>query len=606
MLRAALLSKSAKRVWKSPYPPVAPVVTPIADLVSESWASFAAAGRTAVLDEHGNARTYEGLLDDVARTAGALRERGIEKGDRVAIVSPNHVDYACAALASLRLGAVVTPANPLYTSAELKQQLCGSGAKAVIAHPSTVAALGTAIASGETAVHAVACLDGGGAAAAPAEVGGVRCEPFDALRTASGARLEATVAGVAASDLALMPYSSGTTGLPKGTMLTHANLGANLHQFMPPEGRFIAEGAAVICPLPMYHIYAFTVALLFMMWRGHPLITMGRFDIEAFCALVQAHRPTRAYLVPPIILGLSKAPVVDRYSFESLQMITSAAAPLDAALERACAERLGCGVKQAWGMSELSPLGTWPADDMLGAERVSGGSVGPPVPSTRIKIVRVEEEAEAEAPAGPAAPAAAAEAGGGGAGGAEAEEADFALATLGEGEEGELLVSGPQVMAGYLNMPDASSACLLEDADGTRWLRTGDIARVDARGFVTIVDRAKELIKYKGFQVAPAELEALLYEHPHVADAAVIPVPHEEAGEVPRAYVVLHDSAEGAGPEPSEAELELFVAAKVAPHKRLRGGVVYTDKIPKSAAGKILRRLVRDEDRRRAKAHIHH
>jgi acyl-CoA synthetase (AMP-forming)/AMP-acid ligase II len=189
----------------------------------------------------------------------------------------------------------------------------------------------------------------------------------------------------------------------------------------------------VICPLPQYHIYAFTLAVLFMLWRGHPLVTQARFDLRRFCAQVEAHRPARAYLVPPILLALSKEACVDEYDFSSLAMISSAAAPLDAELEQSVGRRLGCGVKQAWGMSELSPLGTWPADTDLAPDKV--GSVGPPVPSTSVRIVALAADE--------AAPSAA-----------------DALVNVPPGAEGELLVSGPQVMGGYLNLPDASARTL--------------------------------------------------------------------------------------------------------------------------------------------------
>lgn len=314
-----------------------------------------------------------------------------------------------------------------------------------------------------------------------------------------------------------------------------------------------------------------------MLWRGHPLVTMSRFDLRTFCEQVQTHRPVRAYLVPPVILALAKAELVEQFDFSSLRMISSAAAPLDAELERACAHRLGCGIKQAWGMSELSPLGTWPGDDLLSAARV--GSVGPPVPSTAVRIVSLAPEEDGSDEPG-------------------------AFVDVEHGAEGELLVSGPQVMQGYLNNAQATAKTLCTDSDGTVWLRTGDIARVDEAGFVWITDRAKELIKYKGFQVAPAELEAVLLTHPHVLDAAVIPRADAECGEVPRAYVVLRDVPHGEPRTEANAIVD-WVAGRVAAHKRLRGGVHLVDKIPKSASGKILRRLVRDADRREEEGRSH-
>ena len=299
----------------------------------------------------------------------------------------------------------------------------------------------------------------------------------------------------------------------------------------------------------------FAASLLAAAWRGHHYVTMQSFDLERFCELVAEHRPTRAHLVPPIILGLAKHPVVDAHDFSSLKMIISAAAPLGADIEAECASRLGCGVKQAWGMSELSPLGTLTPDDNL---KSGSGTVGPPASNTFAKVIDVDTGA-----------------------------------SLPVGESGELCIKGPQVMKGYLGeggevSVEKTSECI--DADG--WMRTGDIARLDEDGYVYIVDRLKELIKYKGFQVAPAELEEVVLSHDDVADATVIPVPDDEAGEVPRAYVVLK-------PDTALAEdvLAAWVAERVAPHKKLRGGVVYTDEIPKTASGKILRRVVIENDR---------
>lgn len=600
---ASRAAPSAANVTRSPYPPIAPVDIGLSDFVTQDWARFAAEGRVAVTDEAGRSRTFAELGHSVPRIAGALRARGVGAGDVVAIVSPNHIDYSAVALAVLRLGAVLTPANPAYTQAEVRSQLEGAGACAVVAHPSTIECVLGAV-EGLPAVHTLACT--GSEAELPPVAAAAGVAALDTWRRGA-ATVERTADGVRGSSLAVLPFSSGTTGLPKGTMLTHANLSSNMLQFMAPEGRFIPEGAPVTCPLPQYRararrtaaraggrppaltpaslsstapapvdIYAFTLCLLFMLWRGHPLLTMAKFELPAFCAQVQAGRPVRAYLVPPVILALAKSELAGRYDLSSLAMITSAAAPLDAELQRACAHRLGCGLKQAWGMSELSPLGTWPADDQLSDARV--GSVGPPVPSTAVRIVRL-------APAD-----------------ATADE-EGALLDVPPGAEGELLVSGPQVMRGYLNNAEASARTLVE-ADGTVWLRTGDIARVDGCGYVWITDRAKELIKYKGSQVAPAELEAVLLAHPHVLDAAVIPHEDAECGEVPRAYVVLRELAHGE-PRVEANAIADWVAGRVAPHKRLRGGVRLTDKIPKSAAGKILRRLVRDADRREEDARRH-
>jgi acyl-CoA synthetase (AMP-forming)/AMP-acid ligase II len=277
---------------------------------------------------------------------------------------------------------------------------------------------------------------------------------------------------------------------------------------------------------------------------------MPRFDLEEFLRLLQDQRITRAYVAPPIVLALAKHPLVDKYDLSELKSIFSGAAPMDASLERACAERLDCEVIQGWGLTETSPVVTTNHNTPGGPRP---GSVGVPLPNTEMRVVDPATGAD-----------------------------------VSRGETGELLVRGPQVMKGYLNAPEATAAML--DPDG--WLHTGDLGMVDEQGYVFIVDRVKELIKYKGLQVAPAELEAVLLSHPKVADAAVVRFPDEEAGEVPKAFVVAREPVD-------PGELMAYVAERVAPHKKIRQ-VEFVDEIPKAASGKILRRLLMDRDRQAA------
>jgi acyl-CoA synthetase (AMP-forming)/AMP-acid ligase II len=351
-----------------------------------------------------------------------------------------------------------------------------------------------------------------------------------------------------ASDLVALPYSSGTTGINKGVMLTHRNLVANLCQGAP--ALLAGEGERLIAVLPFFHIYGLVVLMAAALSRGSTLVTMPRFDLEQFLALLQDQRITRAYVAPPIVLALAKHPLVDKYDLSALKSVFSGAAPMDASLERACHERLGCEVIQGWGLTETSPVVTTNHNTPRGPQP---GSVGVPLPNTEMRVVDPATGAD-----------------------------------VSRGETGELLVRGPQVMAGYLNAPEATEAML--DPDG--WLHTGDLGRIDEHGYVYIVDRVKELIKYKGLQVAPAELEAVLLSHPEVADAAVVRFPDEEAGEVPKAFVVARGQVD---PE----ALMAFVAERVAPHKKVRR-VEFVDEIPKAASGKILRRLLIERDRQAA------
>jgi 4-coumarate--CoA ligase len=374
---------------------------------------------------------------------------------------------------------------------------------------------------------------------------------LDSLRHHKGG-LNETVQAVhraTASHPFLLPYSSGTTGLPKGVCLSHSNIVANLLQCDAAEGIGFPPDHKLISPLPFFHIYAFTVSLMYAAMRGNQVITMSkRFDLETFCQLVQEHQPQRAHLVPPILLALQKSSLVDNYDMSSLRMISSAAAPMSPETEAGVKKRIGSDVKQLWGMSELSPIGTITSDF-----RIKPGSVGQVVSSTTAKIL--DENGN----------------------------------SLGPLQAGELLIRGPQVMMGYLDEPEKTAECLSRSG----WLRTGDIAHYDEEGFLFITDRLKELIKVRGFQVAPAELEALLLTHDAITDAAVIQIPDDESGEIPRAYVVLKPT-EG-GLEVQEKDIYEWVKERVAPYKRLDGGIIFTDVIPKAASGKILRRILRDQ-----------
>src|SRR2546422_235870 len=364
--------------------------------------------------------------------------------------------------------------------------------------------------------------------------------PFGPLRETAASAPRAPVDP--ARDLAVLPYSSGTTGFPKGVVLTHRNLVANVLQ--TASVHHVAEQDRIIAVLPFFHIYGMQVVLNLALWRGATLVTMPKFELEPFLATVQQYRITRAFVVPPLVLALAQHPAVDRYDLSSLRAMMSGAAPLEADLETACARRLGCGFIQGYGLTEASPV-THANSDEPG--KCKPGTVGPLVPNTECRIVDAATGAD-----------------------------------LGPDEAGELLIRGPQVMAGYLNKPEATAATL----DAAGGLHTGDIGRVDRDGDFTIVGRLKEVIKDKGFQVPPAELEALLRGHPAVADAAVVPLADREGGEGPKAFVVLRGDV-------SAADLMAYVAERVAPYKRIRALEVI-DAIPKSPSGKILRRVLKE------------
>jgi len=304
--------------------------------------------------------------------------------------------------------------------------------------------------------------------------------------------------------------------------------------------------------LPFFHIYGLTVLMNLALSKGATVVTMPRFDLDEFLTLMQEHRVTFACLVPPIVLALAKHPAVDTVDLSSLEHVLTGAAPLDAGIARAAAERLGCNVLQGYGLTESSPVLSAPTRDPAAARPAS---TGPIVPNTEILI---RDVASGDA--------------------------------LGSDQDGEILARGPQVMAGYLDDPEANAITL--EPDG--WLHTGDIGHVDADGFLYVVDRLKELIKYRGFQVPPAELEALLVRHPDVMDAAVIPAPDANAGEIPKAFVVT-----APGAEITEGQVMSYVSERVPSYKKVRR-VEFIEEIPRSLSGKILRRVLVERERGRS------
>ena len=345
----------------------------------------------------------------------------------------------------------------------------------------------------------------------------------------------------------MLPYSSGTTGRPKGVKLSHRNLVANVEQSrgllnVRPQDRLLAL-------LPFFHIYGLTVLLNIALRERACLVTMPRFDLAEFLRMIQDHKCTYLFIAPPVAVALTKHPLVAEYDLSSVHTTLSGAAPLDGELGAALAERLQCRVLQGYGMTEMSPVSHLiPAD----ATDVPVSSVGFTVPNMECRLVDPATGEDIEIPAeGTSAP-------------------------------GHLLCRGPNIMLGYLNRPEETADTL--DADG--FLHTGDIATVRSDGVVTIVDRLKELIKYKGYQIAPAELEALLLTHPGIADAAVIGTPDADGQEVPMAFVVRQPGEHGQALD--EAAVIDFVAAKVAPFKKIRR-VEFIEAVPKSASGKILR-----------------
>jgi len=516
-------------IFRSPYPERDIPETPLTPFVLAR--ARALKDKPALIDAlSGRTITYEQLYEAVQRVAAGLAARDFRKGDVFAIYSPNVPEYAIAFHAVSLVGGIVTTLNPLSTAQEAGHQLKDAGAKYLL----TVPALLDKAREAATAAASVAEIFVFGTAEG--------ATPFSDLFAEDGREPPAVEIDPHA-DVVALPYSSGTTGLPKGVMLTHRNLVANVVQVQANE--LIHEDDTLICVLPLFHIYGMVVIMNLGLCMGAKIVVMSRFDLESFLKNLQDYGVTLAHVVPPIMLALAQHPSVGNYDLSKLKTRFSGAAPLSEQLARACSERLGCAIRQGYGMTETSPaIHLTPSQ----ADWSKYGSIGQCVPNTECKIIDVETGA-----------------------------------SLSYRQEGELCMRGPQMMKGYLNRAEATAATI----DGNGWLHTGDIAYADEDGHFFIVDRLKELIKYKGSQVAPAELEALLLTHPAVADAAVVASPDEEAGEVPKAFVVRTDAAGAVTPD----ELMAFVASHVAPYKKIRK-LEFIDQIPKSASGKILRRLL--------------
>jgi 4-coumarate--CoA ligase len=469
----------------------------------------------------GRVITYSGLKQAVRALAGGLVARGFAPGDTLAILAPNLPEYAVVFHGVAYAGGVVTTINPTYTAHEIHAQLVDADARLLV----TVGPF----------------LD-----VARAAVEGTNVEEIFVIGEAEGARpitdlMGAPLAEQVPVDLdatVVLPYSSGTTGVNKGVMLTHRNLVANVAQVLGPAE--IREDETLIAVLPFFHIYGMQVLMNCGLRIGATVVTMPRFDLEQFLSIHQEYGVTRSFVAPPIVVALAKHPLVDNYDLSKLEQVFSGAAPLSAELAIETGKRLGCEVVQGYGMTELSPVSHLTPVGMF-----KPGSVGVTAPNTEMRIVDPVTGEDVEV-----------------------------------GRDGEIWVRGPQVMKGYLNNEQATAATITDDG----WLRTGDIGHVDEEDHVFVVDRLKELIKYKGFQVPPAELEALLLTHPAVADAAVVGLPDEEAGEIPAAYVVLRQGADATAEEIME-----YVAREVAHYKQIRR-LEFIDAVPKSASGKILRR----------------
>ncbi|KAF2919922.1 hypothetical protein DAI22_08g171400 [Oryza sativa Japonica Group] len=483
-------------VFRSRLPDIAiPDHLPLHDYVFERLADRR--DRACLIDGATGETLSFGDVDALSRrVAAGLSSIGVCHGSTVMLLLPNSVEFAVAFLASSRLGAVTTTANPLHTPPEIAKQVAASGATVVVTEPAFVA------------------ID-------------------------------------VANDAVALPYSSGTTGLPKGVMLSHRGLVTSVAQLVDGENPnlHLREDDVVLCVLPMFHVYSLHSILLCGMRAGAAIVVMKRFDTVKMLQLVERHGVTIAPLVPPIVVEMAKSDALDRHDLSSIRMVISGAAPMGKELQDIVHAKLPNAVLgQGYGMTEAGPVLSMCMAFAKEPTPVKSGACGTVVRNAELKIV----------------------------------DPDTGL-SLPRNQPGEICIRGKQIMKGYLNNPEATEKTI--DKDG--WLHTGDIGFVDDDDEIFIVDRLKELIKYKGFQVAPAELEAMLIAHAAVADAAVVPMKDDSCGEIPVAFVVARD-----GSGITDDEIKQYVAKQVVFYKRLHK-IFFVDAIPKAPSGKILRKDLR-------------
>lgn len=507
-------------VFKSPFADVALRDQTVTERVFEG---LAPRGDAIVLTDGPTGRTLTAatLIDQIRCLAGGLNARGTGQGTTIALMAPNLPEYAVIFHGIAFAGGTITTINPTYTAAEVTHQLNDSGATLLITVEMFV----------DTAREAVV---------------GTQVDEIVTLGTPAFAALfgepQAAQTPVHLDDhTVVLPYSSGTTGLSKGVMLSHRNLVVNIDQIL---GAITVKPEETIAAfLPFFHIYGMMVGLNCYLATGAHVVTMPRFDLPMFLQISQDHKANRMWVVPPVGIALAKHPLIDDYDLSALKEVYIAAAPSGPELSQSISARLGCVTVQGYGMTELSPV-----SHLVPGDAPRDGASGLLVPNTQARIIDIKTGVN-----------------------------------LPPDEEGELWIKGPQVMQGYLNNAKATDETIV--ADG--WLRTGDIARIDADGYMFITDRLKELIKFKGFQVAPAELEATLIAIEGITDAGVVGRPDDDAGEVPVAFVVRAEDG------PDDAAIHAHLTATLSSYKQLHA-IFDVEEIPKNPSGKILRRLLRE------------
>lgn len=481
--------------------------------------------------------TYRELESLVNSFANALLDRGIRKGQRVCLLMTNRPEYLISWFAVARIGAVACPMNPSYKEREVAYQLSNSEASAVIVQQSLLPLIEAARAESPI-LNCVVTVG-----SQPQQSQALSFNHLIQIYPSTPPTCE--VPGW--EDTVTLPYSSGTTGLPKGVVLSHKNLVCNVCQSIATARITFQDRMLVF--LPLYHIYGIMLMGLAAM-TGATIVLMERFDAEECLRYMQEQGITLLYTVPQVLSALLNCPQVDAYDLHTVRFAQCGAAPVPPVLAHRFQERTGITVMTSYGLTEASP-GTH-SNPVYDRRLIKVETIGLPIHDTKQKIVDIET--------------------------GEIE--------LGVGEEGELIVQGPQVMQGYWKAPEATATALRNG-----WLYTGDIGWCDEEGYVTITDRKKEMIKYKGFSIAPAQIEALLLEHPAVLDAAVIAKADDDVGEYPKAFVVLQSNST----EQPADELTAWVNNQLASYKQIRE-MEFIDAIPRNPSGKILRRVLKERE----------